>query len=98
MEKFIKKLYIKLQNIKLSKIQTIPFFIELMDINGKNMTCEKFDMINNFYIDSFGLKFVLKYMHKTTNIMNKVIVKFVNRLLFYYIKVTWKVNSNIFKM
>jgi len=91
MSKFFVKLYIKLQNIKITNTLLKPFYIEVAGKNSLDKVCQKFNIINNFYIDNFLLKMILTYKHNTLNVENIIIIKFVNRFLFYYLKITWKV-------
>ena len=89
----------KLQNIKITKPLLKPFFIEVAGSKHSDpnkLSCEKFEIINNFYVDNYLLKIIIKYTNKDLHIDNTIIFKFVNRYLFYYVKINWKVNNSSF--
>ena len=90
------KLEISLQNVKLIKIKETKLYLKIYKKNSNpsksvfdGYECKSINIIRNSYYDNFFSKILINYNITNIDSENILVLKFLNRRFFYYLKITF---------
>lgn len=92
----MRKLEISLQNVKLIRKIDTQLFIKIYNKNINPITftdigveCKEISIIKNSYYDNFFAKLLVNFNQTNFQSENIIVVKFINRRFFYYVKISF---------
>jgi len=96
LQSVMKKLEISLQNVKLIRILNSKLFLRIYNKNINPLTyrqigveCKEINLIKNSYYDNFYAKLLVNFNQNNFESENIIVIKFINRRFFYYMKINF---------